>query len=66
MMFIDPEQCIDCEACVSACPENAIFHENELPEQWLPYRDLNATMVRQSPVATMNTFLSKRMKTLGE
>ncbi|XZE19764.1 4Fe-4S dicluster domain-containing protein [Pirellulaceae bacterium SH449] len=51
MMFIDPEQCIDCEACVAACPVDAIFHEDDLLAEWLPYRDLNATMARQSPAA---------------
>jgi ferredoxin len=49
MMFIDPENCIDCDACVAACPVDAIFQENNLPAEWLPYRDLNATMARQSP-----------------
>lgn len=51
MMFIDPANCIDCEACVAVCPVDAIFHEDDLPTDWLPYRDLNATMARQSPTA---------------
>lgn len=54
MMFIDPVTCIDCEACVAACPEDAIFHEHKIPGQWLPYRDLNATMALQSPPASKN------------
>jgi ferredoxin len=49
MLFIEPNSCIDCESCVSACPANAIYHEDKLPADWLPYRDLNATMARQSP-----------------
>lgn len=30
--FIDPDTCIDCGACVSACPVEAIYHEEDLPE----------------------------------
>ena len=48
LVVIDPETCIDCEACVAACPVDAIFHEDELPDQWRPFRDLNATLARQS------------------
>jgi ferredoxin len=50
MLYIHPEECIDCEACVPECPEEAIFHEDRLPADWAPYRDLNATMARQTPV----------------
>lgn len=52
MMFIDPTTCIDCEACVAACPVDAIFHEHRIPQQRLPYRDLNATVAAQSPPAS--------------
>ncbi len=31
-LFIDPERCIDCFACQPVCPEQAIFHESELPD----------------------------------
>ena len=47
MLYIHPLECIDCAACVAACPTRAIFHEDELPDDWIPYRDLNATMARQ-------------------
>jgi ferredoxin len=48
MLYIDPDECIDCEACVPECPEEAIYHADNLPEVWLPFKDLNATMARQS------------------
>lgn len=51
MLYIHPDECIDCEACVPECPEEAIFHEDRLPEDMFPFRDLNATMARQSPLA---------------
>ena len=28
--YINPDQCIDCAACESACPVTAIFHEGDL------------------------------------
>lgn len=30
-LFINPDECIDCGACESACPVNAIFPEDEVP-----------------------------------
>jgi ferredoxin len=28
-MFIDPDECIDCGACVPECPVDAIHHEDD-------------------------------------
>lgn len=33
MFYIDPDLCIDCEACVSVCPVEAIYMEDEVPEE---------------------------------
>jgi ferredoxin len=46
MLFIDPEECIDCGGCVPACPVNAIFPENEVPEKWREYTQVNADYFR--------------------
>lgn len=43
MLYIDPEQCIDCEACVPECPVEAIYPEAEVPEPWRHYVALNST-----------------------
>jgi NAD-dependent dihydropyrimidine dehydrogenase PreA subunit len=32
--YIDPDKCIDCEACVFVCPVEAIAYEEDVPEQW--------------------------------
>lgn len=32
-LYIDPEDCIDCDACISTCPADAIFPEGEVPEE---------------------------------
>ena len=42
MLYIDPDECIDCGACVPECPVDAVFDENELPEQWAEYTKMNA------------------------
>ena len=31
MLYIDPDECIDCGACEPACPVSAIFAEDDLP-----------------------------------
>lgn len=49
MLFIDPNDCVDCEACVSECPVAAIFHEDHVPEQWQEYIALNREMAAICP-----------------
>jgi NAD-dependent dihydropyrimidine dehydrogenase PreA subunit len=41
-LYIDPQSCIDCAACVSECPVDAIFHENDVPTPWREYVGRNA------------------------
>jgi ferredoxin len=45
MLYIDPNECIDCEACVPECPVEAIFHETNVPGRWVEYIQLNAERV---------------------
>ena len=52
MLYIDPADCIDCEACVPECPVEAIFHEDNLPKEWSDYTALNAELATQCPVIT--------------
>ncbi len=42
MLYIDPDECIDCAACVPECPVEAIFDEDELPEKWAEFTQKNA------------------------
>ena len=42
MLYIDPVDCIDCEACVPECPVEAIFHDSNVPAQWQQFVQLNA------------------------
>jgi Fe-S-cluster-containing hydrogenase component 2 len=41
MNVIDPIACTDCKACIPACPSRAIFHEDVVPDEWMPYILLN-------------------------
>jgi ferredoxin len=48
MLFIHPGECIDCGLCVSACPVDAIYEEDYVPEQWASYIALNAAVFDNS------------------
>ncbi len=52
ILFIDPEPCINCEACIPECPVEAIFHEDDVPEKWHDYIELNREMAPQCPQIT--------------
>ncbi len=42
MLYIDPDECIDCGACEPACPVTAIFAEDDVPDNMKPYTQINA------------------------
>jgi ferredoxin len=42
MLYIHPDECIDCGACVPACPVEAIFALDETPEKWKHFIPVNA------------------------
>ncbi len=46
MLVIDPDTCIDCEACIPACPVHAIYPEDELPAPYAEWKDKNAALVK--------------------
>ncbi|MFT4123788.1 MAG: ferredoxin family protein [Microbacteriaceae bacterium] len=41
MTYINPGLCIDCGACVTACPVEAIYYEAELPADQEPFLSIN-------------------------
>jgi NAD-dependent dihydropyrimidine dehydrogenase PreA subunit len=41
-LFIDPDECIDCSACEPACPVNAIYFEDDVPDDLKHYIQINA------------------------
>lgn len=38
-LYINPNECVDCGACEPVCPTEAIFYEDDLPEEWEWYKD---------------------------
>ncbi len=51
-LVIHPEDCIDCGACEPECPVEAIFEEDELPDKWNEYVELNAKYAEEWPNIT--------------
>jgi ferredoxin len=51
-LVIDPDECIDCTLCVPECPVNAIFAEDDLPEDQRQFTELNAELAKTWPVIT--------------
>ena len=49
-LYIDPESCIDCGACVDACPVHAIYDVLDLPEEMSSWIAINASRSAELPV----------------
>ena len=41
MLYIDPDECIDCGACEPECPVEAIFAEEDVPEDQSRFVEIN-------------------------
>lgn len=47
-LYISPDECIDCSACVPVCPVTAIFTQEDLPEKWANFIQINADYFKKS------------------
>ena len=52
MLVIDPDECIDCNLCVPECPIDAIYAEDDLPEDKKIFTDLNKRLSKKWPMIT--------------
>ena len=52
MLVIDPDECIDCTLCVAECPVEAIFAEDDVPENQRNFIALNAELSKSWAVLT--------------
>ena len=51
--YIDPDVCIDCGACIDACPVRAIFDTFDIPDDQQHWIDLNAQRCKSLPLLSM-------------
>lgn len=50
MVYIDPDVCIDCSACIPECPVQAIYEEDDLSEELKKWVAINAERAPTLPV----------------
>jgi NAD-dependent dihydropyrimidine dehydrogenase PreA subunit len=41
MLYIHPDECVDCGACEPVCPVEAIYYEDDVPDKWKDFYDAN-------------------------
>lgn len=46
-LVIDPEECIDCTLCVAECPVEAIYAEDDVPDDQQAFIAINAELAAQ-------------------
>jgi ferredoxin len=51
-LVIHPDECIDCALCEPECPVDAIFSEDELPDDQQVFLELNAELAEVWPNIT--------------
>ena len=49
MLVIDPEVCIDCDACAPLCPVDAIYGDFEVPPSQEEFIEINERLAVISP-----------------
>jgi len=47
-LYIHPDECVDCGACEPVCPVEAIYYEDDLPQQWAIYLEDNARFFNEA------------------
>jgi ferredoxin len=48
-LVIDPDICVDCDLCVPECPVEAIYSEDNVPDKWANYTEVNARYSQEWP-----------------
>jgi ferredoxin len=47
MVYINPDECIDCGLCEPECPVTAIFVDTDVPNNWKSFIEMNADKGRK-------------------
>jgi NAD-dependent dihydropyrimidine dehydrogenase PreA subunit len=51
MLYIHPDECIDCGACVDPCPVDAIFAEEDVPTAQVSFVEINKVYFKDKDTA---------------
>ncbi|MAM70254.1 MAG: ferredoxin [Gammaproteobacteria bacterium] len=49
MLAINPDECIDCALCEPECPADAIYADDDLPEDQMEFLELNSRLCETWP-----------------
>jgi ferredoxin len=52
MLYINPDECIDCGACEPECPVSAIMEDTDLPEELEKWTQINEDKCADLPLIT--------------
>lgn len=52
MLVIDPDECIDCAVCIPECPVEAIFAEEDIPQDQRKFYAINVELAKTWPSIT--------------
>lgn len=66
MLYINPDTCVNCDACVPACPIEAIFSEENLPAKFQAYIKINTDGCVSNPVINQKKDAMPGAKSLDE
>lgn len=66
MLYINPDTCVNCDACVPACPVEAIFSEENLPAKFQSYIQINIDGCVSNPVINQKKDAMPGAKPLDE
>src|SRR4051812_44614174 len=66
MVYINPDTCVNCDACVPACPVEAIFSEENLPPKFQQYLQINLEGAQTNKVLNQKREALSTAKTLEE
>jgi len=66
MLYINPDTCVNCDACVPACPVEAIYAEENLPSNFQHYLEINHEGAKKGPVINQKKDALPAAKTIDE
>lgn len=66
MVYINPDTCVNCDACVPSCPVGAIYSEEALPAKFQSYILMNAEGAKTGAIINEKRDALPTAKTLEE